>query len=340
VQDACADFLWKQEFHDRQTGLVYLRARFYHPELMRFISMDSYPLANKYAFAAGDPVNQSDPSGHRSSAVMGDILGILLGLAGAAAAPFTGGTSLEVAIGVGAGVLGAASASAALANDATPGGDRAAAEVATGLAIAGFLLDFGSAAVSCRSVARGAEHAAAEAEAHAGQSGAYLGERDAGRFPTVDTARRDNSTARSYEVSVGRFSRRRTVRIEFIGESREQRLRFRDRMDAIHGTPQGRSLIRRIAATRSARERTVRVFLQARESGYAQALGTDIHLSVDFRPVYNVRGGGSARVESISRVLAHELGHVAYPHRSEQSIVDTVENPIARSLGFRARGRY
>jgi RHS repeat-associated protein len=53
-----------------ETGLFYLDARYYDPTLARFISADtempgiSHVAANRYAYAANDPINYSDPTGH------------------------------------------------------------------------------------------------------------------------------------------------------------------------------------------------------------------------------------------------------------------------------------
>jgi RHS repeat-associated protein len=56
---------------DPQTGLIYLRARYYSPVDATFISQDSHlgdisriDSANRYAYAENDPVNNTDPSGH------------------------------------------------------------------------------------------------------------------------------------------------------------------------------------------------------------------------------------------------------------------------------------
>jgi len=59
------------EYMDSETGLYYLRARYYDPYTGRFTSEDSYwgedenPLSlNLYTYCENDPVNFTDPSGH------------------------------------------------------------------------------------------------------------------------------------------------------------------------------------------------------------------------------------------------------------------------------------
>lgn len=57
-------FGYSGEYCDAETGLIYLRARYYDPSSGRFISED--PIrdgVNWYAYCAGDPVNFVDPSG-------------------------------------------------------------------------------------------------------------------------------------------------------------------------------------------------------------------------------------------------------------------------------------
>ena len=58
------------ERFDAETGLLYLNARYMDPSLGRFISPDDWDPTkqgvgtNRYAYAANDPVNKSDPNGH------------------------------------------------------------------------------------------------------------------------------------------------------------------------------------------------------------------------------------------------------------------------------------
>jgi RHS repeat-associated protein len=58
------------ERYDAETGLQYLHARYYDPDLGRFISPDWWDPwkegvgINRYAYAGNDPINFSDPNGH------------------------------------------------------------------------------------------------------------------------------------------------------------------------------------------------------------------------------------------------------------------------------------
>ncbi len=59
------------EFYDEETGLYYLRARYYDPNLGRFTTEDSYwgednnPLSlNLYTYCMNDPIQYVDPTGH------------------------------------------------------------------------------------------------------------------------------------------------------------------------------------------------------------------------------------------------------------------------------------
>lgn len=64
-------FRYCGEYFDKETGTIYLRARYYDPEIGRFITEDSYlgkdndPLSlNLYTYCHNDGVNYIDPSGH------------------------------------------------------------------------------------------------------------------------------------------------------------------------------------------------------------------------------------------------------------------------------------
>ncbi|WP_133051144.1 RHS repeat-associated core domain-containing protein, partial [Ruminiclostridium hungatei] len=68
-------FRYCSEYFDKETGTIYLRARYYDPMIGRFITEDSYwgkdndPLSlNLYTYCANDPVGLFDPSGHRAVA--------------------------------------------------------------------------------------------------------------------------------------------------------------------------------------------------------------------------------------------------------------------------------
>ena len=83
-------FLFTGEQYDPEAGLYYLRARYYSPELARFLSRDTFegtltdPLSqNRYLYARGNPAVYVDPSGHMSMldvtntlAIMGTLSGI------------------------------------------------------------------------------------------------------------------------------------------------------------------------------------------------------------------------------------------------------------------------
>ncbi|MFN8105308.1 MAG: Ig-like domain-containing protein [Acidimicrobiia bacterium] len=56
-------FTFRSREFDQDTGLYYMRARWYDPAIGRFISEDPVSHLNAYPYAGNDPVNKSDPSG-------------------------------------------------------------------------------------------------------------------------------------------------------------------------------------------------------------------------------------------------------------------------------------
>jgi len=61
---------------DTETGLYYMNARYYEPETGRFISEDTYRgegevFWNLYMYCDGDPVNNTDPTGHAKYKLVG-----------------------------------------------------------------------------------------------------------------------------------------------------------------------------------------------------------------------------------------------------------------------------
>jgi RHS repeat-associated protein len=65
-QNVPTSLRWKGLLYDAESGLYYMRARYYAPEMRRFLSEDPIGLEggiNPYRFAGNAPVNGTDPSG-------------------------------------------------------------------------------------------------------------------------------------------------------------------------------------------------------------------------------------------------------------------------------------
>ena len=93
-------FQYNGEWTDNFSQLQYLRARFYTPTLMRFVQQDSYDLANRFNYGDGNPIVNSDPSGHFASSWLNYVLGGIGLVVGVVGAYYSGGSSLNVGAGV------------------------------------------------------------------------------------------------------------------------------------------------------------------------------------------------------------------------------------------------
>ena len=76
IGEATSGFGYNGEYYNAATGMVYLRARFYEPEMNRFSQKDVLrgdavnPVSlNRYAYVQNDPVNFVDPSGMSISSI-------------------------------------------------------------------------------------------------------------------------------------------------------------------------------------------------------------------------------------------------------------------------------
>ena len=85
TENVQSPFTYKAREEDRETGLIYMRHRYYSPRLERFLNEDPIGLAgglNVFRFVDSDPVNNADPTGLCApfcivgAAIAGGLLGV------------------------------------------------------------------------------------------------------------------------------------------------------------------------------------------------------------------------------------------------------------------------
>lgn len=107
-------FRYRGYYYDNETKLYYLNARYYDPEIGRFISQDNISYLapeiinglNLYSYCSNNPVMGYDPDGNMPSWLKW-TLGIVIIVAAVAASILTAGLAAPIAAGVGGGLFGA-----------------------------------------------------------------------------------------------------------------------------------------------------------------------------------------------------------------------------------------
>ncbi|MHB9147529.1 MAG: RHS repeat domain-containing protein, partial [Candidatus Amoebophilus sp.] len=110
-------FRYTNEYLDFESGLIYLRSRYYNPNIKRFISRDETMLINRYNYGEGNPIMFTDPSGELSWEGVWSIIGGVAAIVGSIALTVaTAGAATPglIAAGAAAGALIGAGASSAI----------------------------------------------------------------------------------------------------------------------------------------------------------------------------------------------------------------------------------
>lgn len=73
-------FNWNGQYTDPDSELTFMRARWYSPAAMRFLSMDPQISLNRYAYADGNPIGKMDPLGLDARDTIAFGMGFAVGL--------------------------------------------------------------------------------------------------------------------------------------------------------------------------------------------------------------------------------------------------------------------
>ena len=66
-------FRYRGYVFDEETGLYYLRSRYYNPEVSRFLNADNYPVRNRFEYADNSPICNVDYFGNETASAIGGI---------------------------------------------------------------------------------------------------------------------------------------------------------------------------------------------------------------------------------------------------------------------------
>lgn len=93
-------FRYRGYFYDEETGLYYLKSRYYDPEVGRFITIDDIQILsiskkvinglNLYCYCNNNPVNDRDESGYIFGFLLGLLVGAIVGAVVSVAGTFVG----------------------------------------------------------------------------------------------------------------------------------------------------------------------------------------------------------------------------------------------------------
>jgi hypothetical protein len=116
----------------------------------------------------------------------------------------------------------------------------------------------------------------------------------------------------------------------------------RDALDRVFATATGARARARIASGALASPLTIELNRHGANFTPYRVPGRELGETIFFDPsshppVETERGSEPAYPET---VLAHELGHAVFKLRSEQEVIDAVENPVRDELGLPRRSRF